>query len=243
MLPTSRSASLSEAELARLVFKAKLAEQAERFDEMAHFMHTVIEHKKSLEANEQKLFDVAYKNHIGRIRTAWKLADASRAKYAGKNQQKEHYAIQYSDELAKKIIHVCGEVEADLSTVASSAADSSSRALYAKMDADFRRYRCEVERKGALDVANAYKYATKVAQGLDPNHPTRMGIALNHSVFEYEIQNDLDEACRIAREALDNAQAIDVAKNRETFLITQLLKDNIDLWRSEQPKVKENYAF
>lgn len=236
-------AELNESDLARLVYKAKIAEQAECFDDMVKFIRRVIEHKKSLDAGEQKLFAVACKNQIGKIRKAWKLADAARAKYAGNNQQKEQFAAQYAEELAEEILKVCREVESDLKTLANSSTDASSKSIYAKMDADYRRYRCEIEPKETSNAADAYKRATKVSEGLSPAHPTRIGIALNHSVFKYEIENNLNEACLIAQEALDKARAEGIAPGRDAFLIEHLLQDNILLWKSEVPKRKEDFAY
>lgn len=237
-------AAMNESDIARLVYKAKLAEQAERFEEMCKFMHTVIENKRSLDTDEQKLFAIAYKNRIGRVRTAWRFADTARAKYAGRNQQKESFASQYAQELAEEVLQICREVEDNLGLLARSATDPVSRASYAKMDADYRRYRCEIEPKETSNTSAAYKNAANLAQELPPAHPTRMGIALNYSVFKYEIENSLEEACRIAEQALEGARADGgMERSRDAFLIEHLLKDNMDLWRSEAPKPKEELAF
>lgn len=54
----------------------------------------------------------------------------------------------------------------------------------------------------------AYKNATDVAQtDLAPTHPIRLGLALNFSVFYYEILNSPDQACHLAKQAFDDAIA------------------------------------
>jgi 14-3-3 protein epsilon len=54
----------------------------------------------------------------------------------------------------------------------------------------------------------AYKNATEVAQtDLAPTHPIRLGLALNFSVFYYEILNSPDQACHLAKQAFDDAIA------------------------------------
>ena len=45
----------------------------------------------------------------------------------------------------------------------------------------------------------AYKEATKKAEKLTPTHPIRLGLALNFSVFYYEIKESPDEACKLAK--------------------------------------------
>ncbi len=46
----------------------------------------------------------------------------------------------------------------------------------------------------------AYKQATNIAgERMQPTHPIRLGLALNFSVFYYEIMNEPDEACKLAK--------------------------------------------
>ena len=47
----------------------------------------------------------------------------------------------------------------------------------------------------------AYQAAFDVAKAeMQPTHPIRLGLALNFSVFYYEIQNAPDKACTMAKE-------------------------------------------
>lgn len=48
---------------------------------------------------------------------------------------------------------------------------------------------------------NAYQGAMDVAkEQMQPTHPIRLGLALNYSVFFYEIQNAPDQACQLAKQ-------------------------------------------
>jgi 14-3-3 protein epsilon len=78
---------------------------------------------------------------------------------------------------------------------------------------DYHRYLAEFaigdRRKDSADKSlEAYKAATEVAQTeLPPTHPIRLGLALNFSVFYYEILNAPDQACHLAKQAFDDAIA------------------------------------
>ena len=79
--------------------------------------------------------------------------------------------------------------------------------------------------------------ATDVAQTeLTPTHPIRLGLALNFSVFYYEILNSPDRACHLAKQAFDDAIAELDSLSEESYhdstLIMQLLRDNLTLWTS-----------
>ena len=46
----------------------------------------------------------------------------------------------------------------------------------------------------------AYQKATDIAkEKMLPTHPIRLGLALNFSVFYYEIMNEPEEACKLAK--------------------------------------------
>ena len=51
------------------------------------------------------------------------------------------------------------------------------------------------------DSEQAYKNAHELAKKeLAPTHPIRLGLALNFSVFHYEIKDEPDKACALAKE-------------------------------------------
>ena len=54
----------------------------------------------------------------------------------------------------------------------------------------------------------AYNDAFEIAKNqMQPTHPIRLGLALNFSVFYYEILNAPDRACHLAKQAFDDAIA------------------------------------
>lgn len=95
------------------------------------------------------------------------------------------------------------------------------------------------ERKDAADNSLlAYKAASEYAlKDLPPTHPIRLGLALNFSVFYYEIFNTPERACRLAKNAFDEAIAeldtLSEESYKDSTLIMQLLRDNLTLWTSD----------
>lgn len=71
---------------------------------------------------------------------------------------------------------------------------------------------------------------------LKPTHPIRLGLALNYSVFYYEIMDDSGKACEMAKNAFDEAISdldnVTDETYKDSTLIMQLLRDNLTLWSS-----------
>merc|ERR1712096_486858 len=86
------------------------------------------------------------------------------------------------------------------------------KVFYQKMKADYFRYlaefaKNEAKTQHAKDAEKSYTSATEAASDLAPTHPIRLGLALNFSVFLYEVQAKQEEACQLAKKAFDNAIA------------------------------------
>merc|ERR1712075_22267 len=90
----------------------------------------------------------------------------------------------------------------------------------------------------ATSAKEAYEDASKVAAtDLVVTHPIRLGLALNFSVFHYEVLNNPEEACKMARQAFEDAIAeldsVSEDSYKDSTLIMQLLRDNLTLWTSD----------
>lgn len=73
------------------VYMAKLAEQAERYDEMVEEMKKVAQmvHDLELSVEERNLLSVAYKNVIGARRASWRIISSIEQKEESKGNE-EH---------------------------------------------------------------------------------------------------------------------------------------------------------
>ena len=66
-------------------------------------------------------------------------------------------------------------------------------------------------------------------------HPVHLSLALNFSVFCYEILKSPEKAFQVAKTALDEAAALTERDTsyEDSKLIMQKIRDNINLWTSD----------
>merc|ERR1711972_107799 len=228
------------------VYFAKLAEQAERYDEMANHMEEVGEDGVELSVEERNLLSVAYKNAVGSRRAAWRIITSVEQKEKTKgNEDQAKWAKEYCTKVEKELQDICDTILGLLSNnLISKASTGESKVFYQKMKADYYRYIAEfssddAKTKAANSAKEAYEEAQKVAEkDLAVTHPVRLGLALNFSVFQYEVLSQPDEACKMARTAFEDAIAEldNVAEDsyKDSTLIMQLLRGNLTLWTSDQ---------
>ncbi|XP_008790917.1 14-3-3 protein 6 [Phoenix dactylifera] len=230
------------------VYMAKLAEQAERYEEMVEFMEKVTAATadgEELTVEERNLLSVAYKNVIGARRASWRIVSSIEQKEESRGNQDHVAAIHdYRARIEAELTKICDGILKLLdSRLVPSAAVADSKVFYLKMKGDYYRYLAEFktgsERKDAAEnTLNAYKAAQDIASAeLAPTHPIRLGLALNFSVFYYEILNSPDRACTLAKQAFDEAIAeldtLGEESYKDSTLIMQLLRDNLTLWTSD----------
>ncbi|EFP93146.2 hypothetical protein PGT21_020651 [Puccinia graminis f. sp. tritici] len=236
------------------VYMAKLAEQAERYDEMVTFMKDVAKLGAELTVEERNLLSVAYKNVIGARRASWRIISSIEQKEDTKGNEVHVTKIKdYRTKVEAELAEVCNDILSVLDQhLIPSAEAGESKVFYHKMQGDYHRYLAEFAsgdgRKVASDAAHeSYKQATEIAQSdLTPTHPIRLGLALNFSVFYYEILNSPDRACHLAKQAFDDAIAeldtLSEESYKDSTLIMQLLRDNLTLWTSDLHDAEEKPA-
>lgn len=227
------------------VYKAKLAEQAERYDEMVEEMKAVAAMDVELTVEERNLLSVAYKNVIGARRASWRVISSIEQKEEGKGADEKLEMIKsYRTAVEKELKEICSDILGLLDKhLIPTASAGESKVFFYKMKGDYHRYVAEFapgnERKEAAENSLvAYKAASDIAMTeLPPTHPIRLGLALNFSVFYYEILCSPERACRLAKAAFDDAIAeldtLSEESYKDSTLIMQLLRDNLTLWTSD----------
>lgn len=229
-----------------LVEMAKLAEQAERYEDMSKYMMELVKLNSKLTAEQRNLLSVAFKNIVGSKRSAWRIISSIAEKCSDETKLKT--ATQYLAKIEEELIEVCKEIlgiiSDNLIPASANSKENEEKVFFYKMQGDYYRYITEVKMKGEekqkwVDNAQgAYENAHEAAQELANTNPIRLGLALNMSVFLYEIVQDTQKACDHAKKAFDDAIAeLDNLKEdsyKDSTLIMQLLRDNLTLWTSEE---------
>lgn len=218
---------------------------------MMEYMKKVAQDGPELTVDERNLFSVAYKNVIGARRASWRIVSSIEQKEEAKGNA-GHVASNktYRAKIEKELEGICADVLDILkATLIPKATTGESKVFYYKMKGDYFRYLSEFlagdRRKEAADNSlDAYKTASEVATSeLATTHPLRLGLALNFSVFYFEIMGMPEQACQLAKQAFDEAIAqldsLSEESYKDSTLIMQLLRDNLTLWTSD---LEENAA-
>ncbi|XP_048405939.1 14-3-3 protein beta/alpha-1-like isoform X2 [Stegostoma tigrinum] len=230
-------------ETADLIEKARLAEQAERYDDMAHCMKTVTEKGDELSSEERNLLSVAFKNVVGARRSSWRVISSIEQKTEN-SERKQQMVKMYREKIEGELRDICNNVLSLLDKyLIAKTTQATSKVFYLKMKGDYYRYLSEVasedKKKATVESSQeAYKTALEISKTeMEPTHPIRLGLALNFSVFYYEILNDPGQACTLATSAFNDAIAeLDKLADdsyKDSTLIMQLLRDNLTLWTSD----------
>ena len=111
------------------------------------------------------------------------------------------------------------------------------------MIGDYYRYVAECAQGDQLETVKSgalefYQKAQNSSQSLNACNPIRLGLALNFSVFYYEVLNNHKQACELGETALSDAlekiDDVDEETFRDAKSIIELLKENLSLWKEEE---------
>lgn len=182
------------------IFMARVAEQAERFDDMVDFLKPILREKGGdFSVEERNLLSVGFKNLIGGKRTAIRTISAieQNPKYSKFGQALADYKKKIEEELYRDCQNIINMIKND---AMKSSSDAEGKAFFLKMIGDYYRYMAEsaqgeklaAAREGALEH---YRQAEVIAKELPACNPIKLGLALNYSVFYYEVMQDNKKAC------------------------------------------------
>ena len=223
---------------------ARVAEQAERFEDMVDFLKSAINSKagEDFTVDERNLLSVGFKNLIGSQRGAIRTIGAieQNPKYTKFGDSLKQYKDKIEKELYDRCVDIVQIVKGQCLPLA---ADDESKAFFQKMVGDYYRYvaesasadKLEEVKNGALE---GYMEAKRLSDSLNACNPISLGLALNFSVFYYEVMNNRKEACTLGEKALADAlekiDEVDEETFRDAKSIIELLKENLSLWKEEE---------
>eukprot|EP00069_Balaena_mysticetus_P015581 bmy_09271T0 len=208
---------------------------------MAARMKSVTEQGAEVSNEERNLLSVAYKN----VEPAGHLGGSSQVlRKRRKVLRKNSRWLEKTEKIETELRGICNDVLSLLEKfLIPSASQAESKVFYLKMKGDYYRYLAEVaagdDKNGTVDQSQqAYQDAFEISKKeMQPTHPIRLALALNFSVFYYEILNSPEKACSLAKTAFDEAIAeldtLSEESYKDSTLIMQLLRDTLTLWTSD----------
>ncbi|KAI0062859.1 14-3-3 protein [Artomyces pyxidatus] len=227
---------------------AKVAEQAERWDDVISQLKSIITYSDArLSTEERNLLSIAYKNATSTLRNSWRTIETLEKQETdnGRATRREQVLLRREREkIEQELANVCQDLLKLLQTHLVPAADpGEEKVFYCKMQGDYYRYVTEFARKQnhehyAQLSLEAYKAAYKHSLStLEPWHPTRLGLALNFAVYYRDVRASPERACHLAKHAFDEAVAMlnDMPEQafKDSVMILQLLRDDLILWSAE----------
>jgi 14-3-3 protein epsilon len=219
---------------------------------MLVYIKKVLDFNDDLSVEDRNLLSVAYKNSVGTRRTAWRVLSSIETKEESKNSPYLALLREYKLKIEAELDSICDEIIKLLQDklISSAKGNTHSEVFYLKMKGDYYRYIAEYatgeKHKNAAEKAfDAYSKANDIAhKTLETTSPIRLGLALNFSVFYYEVRNDPKQACTLAKQAFDDAiadiEAIEEDNYKDSTTIMQLIRDNLTLWTTELEHAEDN---
>lgn len=229
------------------LWKARLAQEANRYEDMAEYMRLVAESGAPMTKDEDNMLVVAYKRVLDAKRssrrtlvsveqkdgiTPWEAAVA------------RDYRVHVDDEQRALCAEVLSIIDNWRQSDRAANTDPATSVFYLKLIADYKRYAAEVtnnpddrasvvaESRAAYEQADTL--SRRVLQHIDP---VRLGLMLNYSVFLYQVCNQRQQGHDLAKLAFDEAVAqIDSIEDHmydDSTLILRLIRDNLTIWIQE----------
>jgi 14-3-3 protein epsilon len=223
------------------IFLARVAEQAERFEDMVDQLeHVLAEKGADVTSDERNLLSVAFKNLISSKRAACRTIAAieQNPKYSKFGEALAGYKAGIEQKLQDDCQRIIDMIN---NKVLAKPCDGEPKAFFVKMVGDYYRYIAENAKGDNLEkvkqsALQAYNEANSIA--LPPCNPIKLGLALNFSVFHYEAMKNHKAACDLAdqslQDALDKIDELEEDDFRDAKSIIELLKENLTLWREEE---------
>ncbi|KAG8473154.1 hypothetical protein CXB51_035097 [Gossypium anomalum] len=219
--------SSSEKEKETHIYLAKLAEQAERYEdwiskfdffvllsrafgfgceiEMVESMKKVAKLDCELTVEERNLLSVGYKNVIGARRASWRIMSSIEQKEESKGNEENVKLIKgYRRKVEEELSNICTDILSIIDKhLIPSSSSGEATVFYYKMKGDYYRYVAEFK-------------------------------------TDQERKEAAEQACHLAKQAFDEAiselDTLSEESYKDSTLIMQLLRDNLTLWTSDLPE-------
>ena len=200
----------------------------------------------AFDLDQQKVYISAYYNLVSKLRHSWRFIS-----YKEKEEKEgKKMLLQIKHAKETQIIKICEKmiklINEDI--LAKENLSEEYIVLFTKLKADYYRYMAEITHGHKLlinkqNAFNFYKEAYINAKSFDNLNPVKLNVALNYSVFLYEILNKRINAFFYAKEALfkalktlknlDNEKLTD-RNMKDSLMCIENLNRNVDEWYKEE---------
>lgn len=233
---------------------AKVARKVKRYDDMRNAMKEFVKFDHVLSVKHRQLLSEAYHKAIDERFSSWRAVFEKEGK---QEDTKEMQAVtrQYRLDIGQELNGICKEAldlisEYLLPRLARRPNDSDvdtklkmdSKIFYLQMRADYHRYLVEITEVGGqlrrerLDITrHAFHQALQTAIIYQlPDNPTRLTAVVNFSMFLFQLDDDKGAACKLAREAYEEAvksvHSLPEHIRQKSNELLERIKENLGVW-------------
>ena len=228
-----------------LVFLCHLCSGTKRFKDLRQYVREFLGLGYEFSDQDRHLFAIGFRESISELRNAWRAISSS------ENKDVNATIVESSQiRIADEIQNTCSEASSFIvEKIEPTCTVPEQRVYFTKLLGDFARYRTEVQSGPMREetASQALRHYTRAADvaicHLSSCDPVRLGLMLNFSLFYYEIINDPERACIIAKAACDDAVEGNLffkeptegmkASNDEARHIYSLIRANLINWSSQ----------
>lgn len=230
-----------------LIYRATLAEQTERWEDLVSTMKEITQQAVGLPSDLRSLLSTGYKNVVSMRRVSWRTVRSLEAMETARNRlDKAELAGMYREKIEKELVSIYSDSFSLLNLILTTKSNSEeAQVSFLTMQADHYRYLAELQAKqeanSAIESAlRVYQQATDLANAaLPPTLPTRLDLALHFAVFLYEVMEQQEEACSKVKsaflQATEGLEGLGEEQYMKSCMVLLLLRDYFHLWTSGPP--------
>ncbi|CAG9326384.1 unnamed protein product [Blepharisma stoltei] len=238
-----------EIKMEKLIFQAKLAESAERYENMFCFVKGIMKEAEVLDKEIRNLITVAFTNLVRQRISEWRVIVGIEMKELSLGRTEKAYILRiYRENAEGYITSICMEVlgfvedwiqkqnQIEVKVFLLKLKEKAFRNLaeFQSHELNIWIYGTDSRDKQLRAEEEAFRLTT---QELSPIDPIRLGLALSLAVISYDINGDSKKALSIAEEAFNLAlpELINIPEEnyKDVTLIMSMLRDNITLWSND----------
>ena len=230
------------------IYMALLAQQCGRYEEMLKYLEDlVIQRNKDFSLKERELLLYGYISYIKSKRKSLHIVMA----YETKEKKNENsiflsYIQEYRRTLESDLTQSCQKIIYILdSLLIKKAENNEAKIFYKKLKGDFNRYiaeyaKDELREKVMKDGLTGYQEAKNLSKDMPILNEILLGLALNMSLFYYEVVNERKNAIKVAEECIQKVDkelpSFDKDKEENKLIMTLigLIKENLENWKIEE---------